>query len=326
MQPTTDYVNIGGPLINPSEYATKNEINEKLDNYATVKQATDIARNITDSALENGYYTSSEIDGKLDCKSNTDHTHTDLTLKTLNDMPIIGDNGEFITTYPFIPTVGWYPFNVMQNLDFHNKVKSGYIWRLCAYNDTIFQIVNNGYVRLTIDKRGTYIDKNLRCDTINGINTSDISLNTHNHDDKYALVDHTHDDKYSKLDHNHNDKYALVDHTHDDKYALVDHTHDDKYSKLDHAHEYNDIKNNYFQEKVETEYGREDDYHYVVYDASEKLKEAQEGDLKSGVVRMKIRFFENVEITATATSLTIKVGTKQFIFTESGLSNSSEKA
>ena len=293
MQPTTDYVNIGGPLINPSEYATKNEINEKLDNYATVKQATDIARNITDSALENGYYTSSEIDGKLDCKSNTDHTHTDLTLKTLNDMPIIGDNGEFITTYPFIPTVGWYPFNVMQNLDFHNKVKSGYIWRLCAYTDTIFQIVNNGYVRLTIDKYGTYIDKNLRCDTINGINTSDISLNTHNHDDKYALVDHTHDDKYSKLD---------------------------------HAHEYNDIKNNYFQEKVETEYGREDDYHYVVYDASEKLKEAQEGDLKSGVVRMKIRFFENVEITATATSLTIKVGTKQFIFTESGLSNSLEKA
>ena len=326
MQPTTDYVNIGGPLINPSEYATKNEINEKLDNYATVKQATDIARNITDSALENGYYTSSEIDGKLDCKSNTDHTHTDLTLKTLNDMPIIGDNGEFITTYPFIPTVGWYPFNVMQNLDFHNKVKSGYIWRLCAYTDTIFQIVNNGYVRLTIDKYGTYIDKNLRCDTINGINTSDISLNTHNHDDKYALVDHTHDDKYSKLDHNHNDKYALVDHTHDDKYALVDHTHDDKYSKLDHAHEYNDIKNNYFQEKVETENGREDDYHYVVYDASEKLKEAQEGDLKSGVVRMKIRFFENVEITATATSLTIKVGTKQFIFTESGLSNSIEKA
>ena len=313
MQPTTDYVNIGGPLINPSEYATKNEINEKLDNYATVKQATDIARNITDSALENGYYTSSEIDGKLDCKSNTDHTHTDLTLKTLNDMPIIGDNGEFITTYPFIPTVGWYPFNVMQNLDFHNKVKSGYIWRLCAYTDTIFQIVNNGYVRLTIDKYGTYIDKNLRCDTINGINTSDISLNTHNHDDKYALVDHTHDDKYSKLDHNHNDKYALVDHT-----------HDDKYSKLDHTHEYNDIKNNYFQIKLNEAVANEGAY--IAYDASEKLKEAQEGDLKSGVVRMKIRFFENVEITATATSLTIKVGTKQFIFTESGLSNSIEKA
>ena len=282
MQPTTDYVNIGGPLINPSEYATKNEINEKLDNYATVKQATDIARNITDSALENGYYTSSEIDGKLDCKSNTDHTHTDLTLKTLNDMPIIGDNGEFITTYPFIPTVGWYPFNVMQNLDFYNKVKSGYIWRLCAYNDTIFQIVNNGYVRLTIDKYGTYIDKNLRCDTINGINTSDISLNTHNHDDKYALVDHTHDDKYSKLD---------------------------------HTHEYNDIKNNYFQIKLNEVVANEGAY--IAYDASEKLKE----DLELNPVGMTIRFFENVEIRANASSITIKVGKKEFKFTATGLTN-----
>ena len=325
IQPTTKYVDKNGPSTNPEYYVKKVDLDKQLSNIPTNDTVVSISKNLITNALDN-YYDKDHIDGQLSCKSNTDHTHTDLTLKTLNDMPIIGDNGEFITTYPFIPTVGWYPFNVMQNLDFHNKVKSGYIWRLCAYTDTIFQIVNNGYVRLTIDKYGTYIDKNLRCDTINGINTSDISLNTHNHDDKYALFDHTHDDKYSKLDHNHNDKYALVDHTHDDKYALVDHTHDDKYSKLDHAHEYNDIKNNYFQEKVETENGREDDYHYVVYDASEKLKEAQEGDLKSGVVRMKIRFFENVEITATATSLTIKVGTKQFIFTESGLSNSSEKA
>ena len=324
IQPTTKYVDKNGPSTNPEYYVKKVDLDKQLSNIPTNDTVVSISKNLITNALDN-YYDKDHIDGQLSCKSNTDHTHTDLTLKTLNDMPIIG-NTDLITTYPFIPTVGWYPFNVMQNLDFHNKVKSGYIWRLCAYNDTIFQIVNNGYVRLTIDKYGTYIDKNLRCDTINGINTSDISLNTHNHDDKYALVDHTHDDKYSKLDHNHNDKYALVDHTHDDKYALVDHTHDDKYSKLDHAHEYNDIKNNYFQEKVETENGREDDYHYVVYDASEKLKEVQEGDLKSGVVRMKIRFFENVEITATATSLTIKVGTKQFIFTESGLSNSIEKA
>ena len=292
IQPTTKYIDKKGPSTNPEYYVKKVDLDKQLSNIPTNDTVVSISKNLITNALDN-YYDKDHIDGQLSCKSNTDHTHTDLTLKTLNDMPIIGDNGEFITTYPFIPTVGWYPFNVMQNLDFHNKVKSGYIWRLCAYTDTIFQIVNNGYVRLTIDKYGTYIDKNLRCDTINGINTSDISLNTHNHDDKYALVDHTHDDKYSKLD---------------------------------HTHEYNDIKNNYFQEKVETENGREDDYHYVVYDASEKLKEAQEGDLKSGVVRMKIRFFENVEITATATSLTIKVGTKQFIFTESGLSNSNEKA
>ena len=292
IQPTTKYIDKNGPSTNPEYYVKKVDLDKQLSNIPTNDTVVSISKNLITNALDN-YYDKDHIDGQLSCKSNTDHTHTDLSLKTLNDMPIIGDNGEFITTYPFIPTVGWYPFNVMQNLDFHNKVKSGYIWRLCAYTDTIFQIVNNGYVRLTIDKYGTYIDKNLRCDTINGINTSDISLNTHNHDDKYALVDHTHDDKYSKLD---------------------------------HTHEYNDLKDNYFQEKVETENGREDDYHYVVYDASEKLKEAQEGDLKSGVVRMKIRFFENVEITATATSLTIKVGTKQFIFTESGLSNSSEKA
>ena len=281
MQPTTDYVNIGGPLINPSEYATKNEINEKLDNYATVKQATDIARNITDSALENGYYTSSEIDGKLDCKSNTDHTHTniynELTINS-NSFKLLSSKSKYTT---FI--VG--------------KKDKNYESAVIGYGDDymgkyLYMRINGGKQLTLYGDRAT-LEADLTVTSLNGITPSTISLNTHNHDDKYALVDHTHDDKYSKLD---------------------------------HTHEYNDIKNNYFQEKVETENGREDDYHYVVYDASEKLKEAQEGDLKSGVVRMKIRFFENVEITATATSLTIKVGTKQFIFTESGLSNSSEKA
>ena len=258
MQPTTDYVNIGGPLINPSEYATKNEINEKLDNYATVKQATDIARNVTDSALENGYYTCTEIDGKLDCKSNTDHTHTDLTLKTLNDMPIIGDT-DLVTTYPFIPTVGWYPFNIMMNLDFHNQTTSNYIWRLCAINNTTFQILNNGKIRLIIDKNGVYIDKNLRCDTINGINTSDISLNTHNHDDKYALVDHAHTtndvtdiDILAKADHNHDETYSKLEHTHTTSdiidvstLAKTDHNHDGVYSKLGHMHTFDESRENF---------------------------------------------------------------------------------
>ena len=348
MQPTTDYVNIGGPLINPSEYATKNEINEKLDNYATVKQATDIARNITDSALENGYYTSSEIDGKLDCKSNTDHTHTDLTLKTLNDMPIIGDNGEFITTYPFIPTVGWYPFNIMQNLDFHNQKKSGYIWRLCAYTDTIFQIVNNGYVRLTIDKYGTYIDKNLICDTINGINTSDISLNTHthsyndlndipetfppaehNHDDKYALVDHTHTtndvtdiDTLAKADHNHDETYSKLEHTH----TVSDITDVSTLAKADHNHNYNDIQNNYFKIKTETKQELVDDIYYIVYDASELLNKEQNGAHISEWVKLKIKFLDNIEMIVDKNGLTIKVGKKEFIFSESGFFDGTEKA
>ena len=281
MQPTTDYVNIGGPLINPSEYATKNEINEKLDNYATVKQATDIARNITDSALENGYYTSSEIDGKLDCKSNTDHTHTNI----YNELTINSNSFKLLSSKSKYTT-----FTMGKNDKNYESAVIGYG---DDYMGKYLYMRINGGKQLTLYGDRATLEADLTVTSLNGITPSTISLNTHNHDDKYALVDHTHDDKYSKLD---------------------------------HAHEYNDIKNNYFQEKVETEYGREDDYHYVVYDASEKLKEAQEGDLKSGVVRMKIRFFENVEITATATSLTIKVGTKQFIFTESGLSNSIEKA
>ena len=157
------------------------------------------------------------------------HTHTDLTLNTLNNMPIIG-NTDLITTYPFIPTVGWYPFNIMMNLDFHNQTKSGYIWRLCAYSDKDFQIVNNGTVRLTIDKYGVYINKDLRCDTINGINTSNISLNTHKH-------------SYNDL----NDipeTFTPSEHTHSftsltdipDTFPPAEHNHDTLYSKLDHSH------------------------------------------------------------------------------------------
>ena len=328
MQPTTDYVNIGGPLINPSEYATKNEINEKLDNYATVKQATDIARNITDSALENGYYTSSEIDGKLDCKSNTDHTHTDLTLKTLNDMPIIGGT-DLITTYPFIPTVGWYPFNIMMNLDFHNKVKPDYIWRLCAYTDKDFQILNNGAIRLTIDKYGVYINKNLRCDTINGINTSNISLNTHNHDDKYALVDHTHTtnditdiNTLAKADHNHDETYSKLEHTH----TVSDITDVSTLAKADHNHSYNDIQNNYFKIKTETKQELVDDIYYIVYDASELLNKEQNGAHISEWVKLKIKFLDNIEMIADKNRLTIKVGKKEFIFSESGFFDGTEKA
>ena len=198
MQPTTDYVNIGGPLINPSEYATKNEINEKLDNYATVKQATDIARNITDSALENGYYTSSEIDGKLDCKSNTDHTHTniynELTINS-NSFKLLSSKSKFTT------------FTMGKNDKNYESAVIGYG---DDYMGKYLYMRINGGKQLTLYGDRATLEADLTVTSLNGITPSTISLNTHNHDDKYALVDHTHDDKYSKLD---------------------------------HAHEYNDIKN-----------------------------------------------------------------------------------
>ena len=270
MQPTTDYVNIGGPLINPSEYATKNEINEKLDNYATVKQATDIARNITDSALENGYYTSSEIDGKLDCKSNTDHTHTniynELTINS-NSFKLLSSKSKY-TTF----TMG--------------KKDKNYESAVIGYGDDymgkyLYMRINGGKQLTLYGDRAT-LEADLTVTSLNGITPSTISLNTHNHDDKYALVDHTHDDKYSKLD---------------------------------HAHEYNDIKNNYFQIKLNEAVANEGAY--IAYDASEKLKE----DLELNPVGMTIRFFENVEIRANASSITIKVGKKEFKFTATGLTN-----
>ncbi|MFR1525496.1 MAG: hypothetical protein ACLSUV_08400, partial [Bacilli bacterium] len=176
------------------------------------------------------------------------HTHTDLTLNTLNNMPIIG-NTDLITTYPFIPTVGWYPFNIMMNLDFHNQTKSGYIWRLCAYSDKDFQILNNGTVRLTIDKYGVYINKNLRCDTINGINTSNISLNTHKHSyndlndipETFTPSEHTH--SFTSLT-DIPETFTPSEHTHSftsltdipDTFPPAEHNHDTLYSKLDHSH------------------------------------------------------------------------------------------
>ena len=192
------------------------------------------------------------------------HTHTDLTLNTLNNMPIIG-NTDLITTYPFIPTVGWYPFNIMQNLDFHNQTKSGYIWRLCAYSDKDFQILNNGTVRLTIDKYGVYINKNLRCDTINGINTSNISLNTHKHSyndlndipETFTPSEHTHSftsltdipDTFPPAEHNHDTLYSTINHTHNyndltdipTSFNPSEHNHDTLYSAINHTHSYNDL-------------------------------------------------------------------------------------
>ena len=270
MQPTTDYVNIGGPLINPSEYATKNEINEKLDNYATVKQATDIARNITDSALENGYYTSSEIDGKLDCKSNTDHTHTNI----YNELTINSNSFKLLSSKSKYTT-----FTMGKNDKNYESAVIGYG---DDYMGKYLYMRINGGKQLTLYGDRATLEADLTVTSLNGITPSTISLNTHNHDDKYALVDHTHDDKYSKLD---------------------------------HTHEYNDIKNNYFQIKLNEAVANEGAY--IAYDASEKLKE----DLELNPVGMTIRFFENVEIRANASSITIKVGKKEFKFTATGLTN-----
>ena len=237
------------------------------------KEFTDL-NNYEDNFVEETDVKFTSIDNEITTINNNydsfktefnNHTHTDLTLNTLNGMPIIGNNSEFITTYPFIPTVGWYPFNIMQNLDFHNKTKSGYIWRLCANNNTTFQILNNGKTRLTIDKNGVYINKNLKCDTINGINTSNISLNTHTHSyndltnipETFTPSEHTHSftsltdipDTFPPAEHNHDTLYSKLDHVHSyndltdipTSFNPSEHNHDTLYSAINHTHSYNDL-------------------------------------------------------------------------------------
>ena len=317
MQPTTDYVNIGGPLINPSEYATKNEINEKLDNYATVKQATDIARNITDSALENGYYTSSEIDGKLDCKSNTDHTHTTIN----NDLTINSNSFKLLSSKSKYTT-----FTMGKNDKNYESAVIGYG---DDYMGKYLYMRINGGKQLTLYGDRATLEADLTVTSLNGITPSTISLNTHNHDDKYALVDHTHTtndvtdiDILAKADHNHDETYSKLEHTH----TVSDITDVSTLAKADHNHSYNDIQNNYFKIKTETKQELVDDIYYIVYDASELLNKEQNGAHISEWVKLKIKFLDNIEMIVDKNGLTIKVGKKEFIFSESGFFDGTEKA
>ena len=291
IQPTTKYVDKNGPSTNPEYYVKKVDLDKQLSNIPTKDNVVSISKNLITNALDN-YYDKDYIDGQLSCKSNTDHTHTniynELTINS-NSFKLLSSKSKYTT---FI--VG--------------KKDKNYESAVVGYGDDykgkyLYMRINGGKQLTLYGDRAT-LEADLTVTSLNGITPSTISLNTHNHDDKYALVDHTHDDKYSKLDHNHNDKYALVDHT-----------HDDKYSKLDHTHEYNDIKNNYYQIKLNEVVANEGAY--IAYDASEKLKE----DLELNPAGMTIRFFENVEIRANASSITIKVGKKEFKFTATGLTN-----
>ena len=243
-----------------------------IDHVHSYNDLTDVPETFTPSEHTHSFSSLTDIPETFtpaehnhdDKYSPLNHTHTDLTLNTLNNMPIIG-NTDLITTYPFIPTVGWYPFNIMMNLDFHNQTKSGYIWRLCAYSDKDFQILNNGKTRLTIDKNGVYINKNLKCDTINGINTSNISLNTHTHNyndltnipESFTPSSHTHSyndltnipDTFPPAEHNHDTLYSKLDHVHSyndlanipDSFPPSEHNHDTLYSTINHNHSYNDL-------------------------------------------------------------------------------------
>ena len=124
---------------------------------------------------ENGYVSCVDLLGEseldlgvggydLIIKNNAINYNGSMNLITLNTSTInscqISDT--FTLNAPYIQTVGWFPFNVMMNIDFHNQTDQNYIWRLNGIdnsftlqkygNDSIFEfsIVDSSHPLYTV--------------------------------------------------------------------------------------------------------------------------------------------------------------------------------
>ena len=316
IQPTTKYIDKNGPSTNPEYYVKKVDLDKQLSNIPTNDTVVSISKNLITNALDN-YYDKDHIDGQLSCKSNTNHTHTTIN----NDLTI---NSKRLNLYSSKAAYTYFTFG--------KNGKDGESAVLGFGDDNMGKyafIRVNGGKQLTIFNDKATFPSEFTVATLNGINPSTISLNTHNHDDKYALVDHTHTtnditdiDTLAKADHNHDEIYSKLEHTHTTSDIIDVST----LAKADHNHNYNDIQNNYFKIKTETKQELVDDIYYIVYDASELLNKEQNGAHISEWVKLKIKFLDNIEMIVDKNRLTIKVGKKEFIFSESGFFDGTEKA
>ena len=319
IQPTTKFVDKKGPSTNPEYYVKKVDFDKKLSTVPTNETVVSISNSLITNALDN-YYDKDHIDGQLSCKSNTDHTHTTInnTLTVNNKRLNLYSNNKY--TYLVIGKQDANHQSIMFGFGDDDKGQYAYLR------------VQGGSQLTLFDDKATFPGE-LTVNTLNGIAPSTISLNTHNHDNAYSKIEHTHStnditdvNTLAKADHNHDNAYSKIEHTHStnditdvNTLAKADHNHDNAYSKLVHTHKYNDLENNYFKIKSETKEGREDTDYFIVYDASELLNKEQ-NELHPGAnVKLKIKFFDNVEITVTQNALSIKVGTKEFKFSETGL-------
>ena len=316
IQPTTKYIDKNGPSTNPEYYVKKVDLDKQLSNIPTNDTVVSISKNLITNALDN-YYDKDHIDGQLSCKSNTNHTHTTIN----NDLTI---NSKRLNLYSSKAAYTYFTFGK------NGKDRESAVLGFGDDNMGKYAFIRvNGGKQLTIFNDKATFPSEFTVTTLNGINPSTISLNTHNHDDKYALVDHTHTtnditdiDTLAKADHNHDEIYSKLEHTH----TTSDITDVSTLAKADHNHNYNDIQNNYFKIKTETKQELVDDIYYIVYDASELLNKEQNGAHISEWVKLKIKFLDNIEMIADKNRLTIKVGKKEFIFSESGFFDGTEKA
>ena len=323
IQPTTKFVQ-ESPIVNTDNFVLKKdlvtELAKKADKSAldTKTDSKDVERISTKLIAANltDYCKKDELNKGLENKSNTNHTHTTIN----NDLTINSKR------------LNLYSSNAYTYFTFGKNGKDGESAVLGFGDDKegkyAFIRVNGGK-QLTIFNDKATFPSEFTVTTLNGINPSTISLNTHNHDDKYALVDHTHTtnditdiDTLAKADHNHDEIYSKLEHTH----TVSDITDVSTLAKADHNHNYNDIQNNYFKIKTETKQELVDDIYYIVYDASELLNKEQNGAHISEWVKLKIKFLDNIEMIVDKNGLTIKVGKKEFIFSESGFFDGTEKA
>ena len=316
IQPTTKYVDKNGPSTNPEYYVKKVDLDKQLSNIPTNDTVVSISKNLITNALDN-YYDKDYIDGQLSCKSNTDHTHTNI----YNELTINSNSFKLLSSKSKYTT-----FTMGKNDKNYESAVIGYG---DDYMGKYLYMRINGGKQLTLYGDRATLEADLTVTSLNGITPSTISLNTHNHDDKYALVDHTHTtndvtdiDILAKADHNHDETYSKLEHTH----TVSDITDVSTLAKADHNHSYNDIQNNYFKIKTETKQELVDDIYYIVYDASELLNKEQNGAHISEWVKLKIKFLDNIEMIVDKNGLTIKVGKKEFIFSESGFFDGTEKA
>ena len=316
IQPTTKYIDKNGPSTNPEYYVKKVDLDKQLSNIPTNDTVVSISKNLITNALDN-YYDKDHIDGQLSCKSNTNHTHTTIN----NDLTI---NSKRLNLYSSKAAYTYFTFGK------NGKDRESAVLGFGDDKEGKYAFIRvNGGKQLSIFNDKATFPSEFTVTTLNGINPSTISLNTHNHDDKYALVDHTHTtndvtdiDILAKADHNHDETYSKLEHTH----TVSDITDVSTLAKADHNHSYNDIQNNYFKIKTETKQELVDDIYYIVYDASELLNKEQNGAHISEWVKLKIKFLDNIEMIVDKNGLTIKVGKKEFIFSESGFFDGTEKA
>ena len=252
IQPTTKFVQ-ESPIVNTDNFVLKKdlvtELAKKADKSAldTKTDSKDVERISTNLIAANltDYCKKDELNKGLENKSNTNHTHTTIN----NDLTI---NSKRLNLFSSKAAYTYFTFGKNGKdgesavLGFGDDKEGKY-----AY------LRINGGKQLSIFNDKATFPSEFTVSTLNGIDPSTISLNTHNHDDKYALLSHSHTtnditdiDTLAKADHNHDAVYATLTHVHSynsltdipETFTPSEHNHDDKYASKEHTHSFNDLE------------------------------------------------------------------------------------